>query len=82
MQRDGILEPVERSEWATPLVIGPKSNGKLRVCGDFKVTINHVWRQIRCLPQKTFCVLGKRQYLYQTRLVTSLLATPLPNYYG
>ena len=32
MQQEGILEPVERSEWATPLVIVPKSNGKLRVC--------------------------------------------------
>ena len=65
MQWEGILEPVERSEWATPLVIGPKSNGKLRVCGDFKVTINqcvetnplpttkdilHTWQEAVSLP--------------------------------
>ena len=42
MQQEGILEPVERSEWATPLVIVPKSNGNLRVCDDFKVTINQL----------------------------------------
>ena len=48
MQREGILEPVERSEWATPLVIVPKSNGKLRICGDFKVTIN------QCVETKTY----------------------------
>ena len=48
MQQEGILEPVERSEWATPLVIVPKSNGKLRVCGDFKVTIN------QCVETKTY----------------------------
>ena len=40
MQRDGILEPVENSNWATPLVIVPKNNGRIRVCGDFKVIIN------------------------------------------
>ena len=48
MQQEGILEPVERSEWATPLVIVPKSNGKLRVCGDFEVTIN------QCVETKTY----------------------------
>ena len=40
MQRDGIIEPTDNSEWATPLVIVPKSNGKIRVYGDFKATIN------------------------------------------
>ena len=28
LQVERILEPVEQSEWATPLVIVPKSNGK------------------------------------------------------
>ena len=40
MQRDGILKPVENSDWETPLMIVPKKNGRLRVCGYFKVTIN------------------------------------------
>ena len=54
MQAEGILEPVERSEWATPLVIVPKSNGKIRVCGNFKVTINQCVETKSCQLQKTF----------------------------
>ena len=31
MQKEGILEPIENSEWATPLVMVPKANSKIRV---------------------------------------------------
>ena len=40
MQKEGIIKPTDNSEWARPLVIVPKSNDKIRVCGDVKVTIN------------------------------------------
>ena len=40
LQCEGILEPVESSDWAIRLVVVPKTNGRLRVCGDYKVTIN------------------------------------------
>ena len=35
-----IIERVESSQWASPLVSVLKSNGKIRLCGDYSETIN------------------------------------------
>ena len=37
---NGTLQPVEHSESAAPIVPVPKKDGTIRICGDFKVTIN------------------------------------------
>ncbi|XP_055918303.1 uncharacterized protein K02A2.6-like [Eupeodes corollae] len=37
---NGVLEQIETAKWGTPLVPVPKPDGKLRVCGDYKTTIN------------------------------------------
>ncbi|XP_050358337.1 uncharacterized protein K02A2.6-like [Nymphalis io] len=38
--RDGVITPVTTSDWATPIVPVMKKDGTIRVCGDFKLTLN------------------------------------------
>ena len=42
LQNEGIIEPVQLSDWAAPIVPIVKDNGRIRICGDYWVTINHL----------------------------------------
>ena len=61
----GILEPVTHSEWAAPCVIVPKANNSVRICGDYKVTINpylDVDKYPLPTPQDLFATLAGGKY--------------------
>ena len=40
LEKSGVITKVVHSDWAAPIVPVPKKNGKFRICGDYKVTIN------------------------------------------
>ena len=40
LEKEGVLEPIEFSNWAAPIVALLKSDGKVRICGDFRVSVN------------------------------------------
>ena len=52
MMAEGILTPVDASEWATPLVPIIKSDGQQRICADYRSTINKwIMEETYALPR-------------------------------
>ena len=42
LQGQGMIEPVSFSDWAAPIVPVMKGDGTIRICGDYKLTVNAV----------------------------------------
>lgn len=40
LEQPGIIKKVERSSWATPIVIVTKADKLICICGDYKVSVN------------------------------------------
>ena len=40
LAKSGIIQPEEFSDWAAPIVLVVKTDGSIRICGDYKVTVN------------------------------------------
>ena len=42
LQERGVIYPVKHSDWAAPIVVVPKADQSVRICGDYKMTVNRV----------------------------------------
>ena len=42
LEAEGIIEPVRFANWAAPIVPILKADGSIRICGDYRLTVNQV----------------------------------------
>lgn len=66
LEAEVVISPTSYSEWAAPIVCVPKKDDSVRICGDYKVTINP-WLNVEQYPlprtQDLFAKLaGGRQF--------------------
>ena len=40
LEKNGVIVKTERSHWASPIVVVPEADNSVRICGDYKITIN------------------------------------------
>ena len=44
LEREGIIEAIEHTDWASPIVPVVKEYGSIRICGDYSLTVNRASR--------------------------------------
>lgn len=80
LQKEGVISSAKFSEWATPIVPIPKANGKVRIVGDYKVTLNRAMKiEQYPLPKiaKIFASLGDGQKFSKIDLTQAFLQMEL-----
>jgi len=80
LEKQQVLEKVSHSDWATPLVVVRQPGGKVRLCGDFNVTLNPALKNDVYpfpLPEELFQKLNGGHKFAKLDLAETYLQVPL-----
>ena len=78
MEKDSILKSVPYSEWANPIVIVPKPDGTIRICADYKRTVNQVIHDTYPpTPEELFSKIQGGERFYKIDLTKTYLQVEL-----
>ena len=81
MEHDGVINRVESSAWATPIVVAMKSDGRTpRICGDYRLTLNPRLRRCAATtmePEDFMKSLHGCRYFSKIDLADAYLQIPL-----
>ena len=80
MIQDGVLESLSTARWATPIVTVLKPDGKPRICGDYRITVNpHLQQTASTTPdvESMFEGLSGRAYFSKLDLSNAFHQIPL-----
>jgi hypothetical protein len=85
LQEQGVISPVKTSQWAAPIVPVLKKNNKIRICGDYKTTVNQATpSETYPLPtaEQLFANLSGGKYFSKLDLSSAYLQLPLDGLQG
>ncbi|XP_041766349.1 uncharacterized protein K02A2.6-like isoform X2 [Anopheles merus] len=71
-----VITPVDYSDWAAPIVVVRKANGKIRICGDYSTGLNDILRPHEYplpLPEDIFAKLARCQIFSKIDLSDAFL---------
>ena len=80
MVRSGVLQPVQSSPWATPIVTVLKPNGQPRICGDYRLSVNPLLHQTSATTmdiESMFEGLHGKRFFSKIDLTNAFLQIPL-----